>query len=152
MSKRGCFLISLALGTVFLLGIMACGGLFYFGWGMVKAPMLAVVDELNAEPEATEKLGSPIEMGSSFTFSEFQNQGGNGHAEVDFNVYGPSGGAQVKGRVDLTANKWRSEDILVKFDDGTEMRLPKRDQIEGDADLEPQIEEDETGLNNESPE
>lgn len=130
MSKKGCFFISLGIGFMFLVGIALCGGLFYFGWGMIKAPMLAVVEELNADPTATEKLGQPIEMGSSMTFTDFQNNNGNGHADVEFNVYGPSGGAQVKGRVNLTANKWRSEDILVTFDDGEELRLPKRELID----------------------
>ncbi len=127
--------MSVVLLILFLAGGGLCGGIVYFAFDMAKAPMEAVVKELNEDQEIAAKLGSPIESGASFGITDFQNNNGNGHARVDFNVAGSIGGANVQGRVNLTANKWRSEEITVTCDDGTIFTLPRNGiASEGDAD------------------
>lgn len=133
MSKKGCFWVSVVLLILFLAGGGLCGGIVYFAFDMAKAPMEAVVKELNEDPEIAAKLGSPIESGASFGITDFENNNGDGHARVDFNVSGSISGANVKGRVNLTANQWRSEEITVTCDDGTIFTLP-RNKMAGQGD------------------
>ena len=143
MSKKGCFWISVVLLILFLAGGGLCGGIVYFAFNVIKAPIEAVVKELNEDREIAAKLGSPIESGTSFGITDMENTNGNGHADVDFNVSGSISGANVKGRVNLTANKWRSEEITVTCDDGTTFTLPRNGMAsERDADDNKSVEDD----------
>jgi len=106
--------------------IVCCGGLAFFGFNVMQAPLTAATDAINADQRITGKLGSPITRGSSMTVNNYTNNNGNGGATIEFNVSGPNGGAQVSGRMALTAGKWRPDGLTVTCDDGTEFELPEQ--------------------------
>ncbi len=124
--KRTNWLLWLLLGAMVVVGlpILACAGIAWVGYGAVKAPVNAAVAALNADPQITAKLGTPITAGSSLDISNYNNDNGNGSAELSFNVSGPNGSASVEGSMALTAGTWRPEQLLVRCDDGTTFQLP----------------------------
>jgi len=115
-------LILLVMGSPFL----CCGGLALFGFNAMQAPLDAATDSLNADARVVEKLGSPITRGSSMKMTNYNNNNGNGGATIEFNASGPNGGAQVSGKMALTAGKWRPDGLTVTCDDGTEFQLPEQ--------------------------
>jgi hypothetical protein len=106
--------------------LVCCGGLALFGFKAVQAPFDAATESLNADARVVEKLGSPISRGSSMSINNYNSVNGNGGATIEFNASGPKGGAQVSGRMALTAGKWRPDGLTVTCDDGTEFRLPEQ--------------------------
>jgi len=103
--------------------VVCCGGAIFFGVGMFKAPIEAGVAALNEDPEITEKLGSPIEAGSSIQLSNYENNNGNGGAELGYNVSGPKGSATVSGKMKLNSGTWTPDGLTVTFEDGTTKTL-----------------------------
>ena len=105
------------------------GGLSFFGlFKMMEAPRDAAVEAISADPDLSTALGAPIQpAGSGMSVSNYQNNNGNGFADVDFNVEGSKGSAHVTGRMKLTAGEWSPENLTVQMSDGTEVKLPRED-------------------------
>jgi hypothetical protein len=106
--------------------ILSCGGFVFFMFNSVQAPLTVATEAINADQHIVAKLGSPITRGSAMSVNDYSNNNGNGGATIEFNVSGPSGGAQVSGRMALTAGKWRPDGLKVTCDDGTEFQLPSQ--------------------------
>jgi len=122
--KRSPLIWIIPLGLVLLAApVMCCGGGIFFAFNMAKAPINAAVAALNNDAEITEKLGSPIEAGSSFQLDNYTNNNGNGGAELGFNASGPKGSAKVAGKMKLIAGAWSPDGLNVMFQDGTSKTL-----------------------------
>ena len=117
--------IILGLG---LLGLVCCGGIIYFGFNATVAAMQAPIDEainaISADAEIAEKLGTPIVSTSTLGVTNYQNNNGNGSAQVQFNAQGPNNSANVSGEMTLTGGSWSVKDLSVTIDDTTIM-LPR---------------------------
>lgn len=122
--KRSPLIWIIPLGLVLLIApVICCGGMIFFGVNMAKAPINAGVSALNNDPEITDKLGSPIEAGSSFQLTNYQNNNGNGSAELGYDVSGPKGSANVSGKMQLNSGTWSPDGLTVTFEDGTSKTL-----------------------------
>ena len=110
--------------------LVCCGGLLYWGVGKITEPLDAAVAAIEAEEEIVAKLGSPVERLSKFGVEDYENDNGNGGAEVDFNIKGPVGSARVQGKMKLQAGVWSPEDLTITCSDETEFKLPVTVDIE----------------------
>ena len=126
---RNCFwfvpLILVLVGTPALCCVGSGFGVFGL-FKMMEAPRDAAVEAISADPELSAALGGPIvpEEGG-MAVSNYQNNNGNGYADINFNVKGSKGTAHVSGRMNLTAGTWSPENLTVKMSDGTEVTLPR---------------------------
>ena len=122
--KRSPLIWIIPLGLILLAGpVICCGGMIFFGVSMAKAPINAGVTALNNDSEITDKLGSPITAGSSFNLNNYQNDNGNGGADLSYDVSGPKGSAKVSGKMKLNSGTWTPDGLTVTFDDGTTKTL-----------------------------
>lgn len=108
-------------GTCCLTSAAGLWGLF----GLMNAPRDAAIAAMEADQEIVERLGTPLQPGNGIALNNYQNDNGNGGADLDFNVTGPKGSAHVTGHMKLVAGTWSPEGLTVKFDDGTEITLPR---------------------------
>ncbi|MEM7454825.1 MAG: cytochrome c oxidase assembly factor Coa1 family protein [Planctomycetota bacterium] len=92
---------------------------------MVKAPIDGVVEYCNNDERITDVIGSPISSGSNFNVSNYNNENGNGSADLGFEITGPKGSAQVEGVVRGVNGNWTPEDMTVTFDDGSTLKIPE---------------------------
>lgn len=89
----------------------------------MKAPIDAGVAAINADSEITDRHGTPIKAGSSFSFSNFENNNSNGGADLSYEVSGPNGSANVAGHMKLVNGDWGPNKITITFSDGTTKTL-----------------------------
>ncbi len=94
-------------------------------FGLMNAPRDAAIAAMEADPEIADRLGTPIEPGEGIALNDYQNNNGNGGADLDFNVSGPKGSAHVTGHMKLVAGTWSPDGLTITFDDGTEITLPR---------------------------
>ena len=104
--------------------ILCCSGGAFFAFNAVKKPVVEATDALNNDSRVTDKLGSPIKY-ESIGINNFQNNNGNGGADVDFPVRGPNGTARVTGRMNLNNGNWSVGNLTVELPDGTKIELPE---------------------------
>ena len=89
-------------------------------------PMDAAVAAMEADNEIAQKLGTPIERHMGFEIDS-NSKNGNGSATMTFDAGGPKESANVSGKMKQIAGKWSPEDLRIKCSDGTEFRLPRKD-------------------------
>lgn len=123
--KKTNWVLWLALLGIFLVGtpIACCAGVGVWGVSMFQAPLEAAGEALAADARVTEKLGTPISY-ESVTIKNYQNNNGNGQASIDTNYVGPKGKAHVTGTMQLNAGTWSVGQLVLTFEDGTEIELP----------------------------
>lgn len=125
--------LPLILGILAVCGICAvacCGGIAYFGFGMVTAPRDAAITAMEANAELAEKLGTPLEAGSQFNLTNFTNNNNNGSASIGFDVKGPNGSANVNADMVLTAGTWTVGELTADCSDGTQVMIPAEVAVE----------------------
>ncbi len=110
--------------VVIVAPIACCAGGGLFAFNAIKKPVVEATDALNDDSRVTDKLGSPIKY-ESIGINNYQNNNGNGGADVNFPVRGPNGTAQVKGRMNLNGGTWSVGNLTVTFPDGSTIKLPK---------------------------
>ena len=119
------------LVAMFVLPVICCGGLLFWGFNkVVTEPLNAAVMAIEADDQIAAKLGKPIERTSSFGVDNYEDKDGNGNANVDFNIKGPDGSARVEGKMKLFAGVWLPEDLTITCSDGTEFKLPATVDVE----------------------
>ena len=126
------WLIPLLLAMVFV-PMICCGGLLFFGVRQVaqevSEPLDAAVAAIEEDNRISAELGTPVERTSSYGVQNFNYDNGDGSATVDFDVKGPDGSANVKGKMKLFAGEWSPEDLTITLRDGTEFKLPATVEI-----------------------
>ena len=141
-SKLPLILGLLAIGGV--AAVACCGGAAWFGVGMVTAPRDAAIAIMEQNPEIVEKLGTPLEAGSSFNLTNYQNNNNNGGAKIGFNVSGPKGTAKVDADMKLIAGTWTANTLTAECSDGSTVTIggssagedmaPDSDNVEVDGE------------------
>jgi hypothetical protein len=124
------------LAVVIILPLGCCGGVLYWGVGMVKAPLEAATRSLEQAPEVTDVIGTPLTLDNAIDLTNYENVNGNGGADVDFNVTGPRGTAHVFGRVKLTAGNWTPENLTIELPDGNKIHYPSQSNAQPAGDPE----------------
>ncbi|MFK7735878.1 MAG: cytochrome c oxidase assembly factor Coa1 family protein [Pirellulaceae bacterium] len=110
-------------GVLVVVPIACCAGVGLLGFNAVKAPLVAAAAAMEENPSIVEKLGTPINY-DSLQITNYQNNNGNGSADIDTNFSGPNGSAHVVGTMQLIAGEWSIQNMSITFGDGTEMQLP----------------------------
>lgn len=124
--KSGCLRFWwVALLLIVLLPVGSCIGLGGFAYYGLKAPIREAVRVINADPEISAALGGKSSDSFGLEMNDYKNNNGNGHAEFDFELTGPSQTARVSGKMNLTAGNWTPEDLTITTDDGTVFKLPR---------------------------
>ena len=122
------------LGVSGLAVVACCGGAAYFGFGMVTAPRDAAIEAMEHDAALSEKLGTPLKAGSSFSLSNYQNNNNNGSAVIEFNVEGPNGTASVEADMKLTAGTWSVKLLTAQCSDGSTVTIPADAPAEAEAE------------------
>lgn len=112
------------IGLLFVLTPVACcGGLGFFVFSTVKAPLTAAVDALESDVRVTDRIGMPISY-DSIQINNMNTENGEGSADINTNFSGPKGTVHVEGSMKQTAGQWSPAELTVTFDDDSTIRIP----------------------------
>lgn len=87
--------------------------------GAVTAPVTDLAEYLETHPEASGKLGTPIEQVGLFDGGTFNVSVNGNNAEVECTVKGPNGQAEASGDMMFSDGTWKPTQMILRFDDGT---------------------------------
>ncbi len=145
-SSSSCMTWALILGgllvCVVVLPLVCCGGLGYFAFDYMTAPMQATAEELEQNEEVVERLGTPIEVSyQEMQIRNFKSNDGNGSAEIEATFTGPEGSARVKAKLDQQDEEWSVNGWEATFPDDTVLKggndfTPASEGIEPPAEVE----------------
>lgn len=122
--------VFIVLGGLLLVSVccgVSCIYSFYSGFGSLAGalnkPVEDLVAELNANAEVTGKLGSPLKQVPFSETGKYKSNISNNNAEVELVVRGPNGRATASGEMTYVGDTWKATNILLEFDDGSQMTL-----------------------------
>ena len=110
------FLLVTGYGCFGPIGTAACGGSVGFG--------PALLESVNACPQATEKLGTPVSFSPlGLTFGNYESGGdvGEGIAYGDIPVTGPKGRAIADYMLSKSGGVWSSSKLVLTFADASKL-------------------------------
>lgn len=111
--------------SVPVLLVAGCGWLIMSGLSAVAEPVNAAMDAIAANPACIAALGSPMQRGEGYKVNDYNTANGAGSANVDFDISGPNGSAQVAGRMVYGNGAWQPDGLVLSFADGKSVTLPE---------------------------
>ena len=141
---------ALILGGLLVCVVVCCGGLGYFAFDYMTAPMQATAEELEQNQEVVERLGTPIEVSyQEMQLRNFKSNDGNGSVEIEATFTGPEGSARVKAKLDQQDEEWSVNGWEATFPDDTVLKggndlTPASEGIEPPAEVESETGDEET--------